>query len=277
MGFDLSLIPKLLGYDFMQRALLGGSLVALCCALLGVFLVLRKYSLIGDGLGHVSLLTTALGLVLGLTPLAVNVPLVVLGAFLILAIHKKARLYGDAAIGLVSSLSVAGAVLVVSLVPGFNVDLMSYLFGSLLLISGSDLWVSVALTLGVMIFLWIFRHDLVSLTFDEDFARVQGVPVARAQHLLLVLTGVTVSLGIRIVGTMMVSSLLILPALTGLQWAKSFRGALVVAGASALGSIWGGILLSAAGNWPPGAVSVLLAGVLFLLSTVCRWWPRGSH
>lgn len=277
MGFDLSLIPKLLGYDFMQRALLGGSLVALCCALLGVFLVLRKYSLIGDGLGHVSLLTTALGLVLGLTPLAVNVPLVVLGAFLILAIHKKARLYGDAAIGLVSSLSVAGAVLVVSLVPGFNVDLMSYLFGSLLLISGSDLWVSVALTLGVMVFLWIFRRDLVSLTFDEDFARVQGVPVARAQHLLLVLTGVTVSLGIRIVGTMMVSSLLILPALTGLQWAKSFRGALVVAGASALGSVWGGILLSAAGNWPPGAVSVLLAGVLFLLSTVCRWWPRGSH
>ena len=264
----------LFGYDFMQRALLVGVVLGASCALLGVFLILRKQSLIGDGLAHVSLATTALSLVLGLSPLWLNLPLVIAAAFGILALTQKVKVHSDAAIGLVSSVAVALGVVLVSVNRGFHIDLMSYLFGSILLISPADVPVSVVLALLVVGVLVWFRRDLMSLTFDEDFARVQGIRVARIQALLVVLTAVTIAVGMRVVGTLLISSLLILPGLTALQLARSFGGTLAGAVAIAVGTTVVGMLVSAAANWPTGATMVLVGAGGFLLAAGLRLMRR---
>ncbi len=129
------MIFEALQYGFIQKAIIAGSLIALSCAFLGVFLVLRKFSMIGDGLAHVSFATVALALLLSMSPLLLSIPLVILSSFLILKLNEKANLHGDAAIGLVSSFSVAVGIVIASMAQGFNVDLFSYLFGSILVIS----------------------------------------------------------------------------------------------------------------------------------------------
>ena len=266
----LELIAESLQYDFIRRALLVGVLIALCCAFLGIFLVLRKLSMIGDGLAHVSFATVALALLLQASPLFVSIPLVVLASFAILALSEKAGLHGDAAIGLVASFSIAIGVLIASLARGFNVDLMSYLFGSILVISRAEVFISVILSFAVLAVVVYYFNSLFVVTYDEDFARVLGLNTRRMNYLVAILTAITIALGIRVVGTMLISSLIIFPTVTALQVSKGFKSSILIAALVALVSVVCGVFLSYIFNFPTGATIVLFNGLFFLVTFVIR-------
>ena len=252
----LAELQEAVQYTFIQRALLAGSFIALSCALLGVFLVLRRFSLIGDGLAHVAFGAIGLGLLLHAHPLYVAAPLVMLASLGILLLTEKAKIYGDAAVGVVSALGVATGVMLASVGQGFNVDLFSYLFGSILAISAGEVILSVALSVVVLIVVALFRHDLFAITFEEEYAQVLGIRTRRVTYALTLGTALTVVLGIRVVGTMLVSSLIIFPTITALQLARGFKAALLIAALAAVGSVVLGIFLSFLSNLPTGATIV---------------------
>lgn len=263
-------IISLLNFAFIQKALLAGSFIAILCAVLGMFLVLRKMSLIGDGLAHVSFGAIALGLFWGIYPFFVAVPVVVLGSYLIMKISERARVYGDAAIGIVSAVGIAGGVMLASVSGGFNVDLFSYLFGNILAISENEVIASIVLAVIVIAVISLFYHELFSATFDEEYARVSGIRTDRMNLLLAGLTAVSVVLSIRVVGIMLVSALLILPAVTALQNARSLARALAAGTAFAVLSVLAGVILSFYADLPTGATIVLLNVVFFGLAITYR-------
>jgi zinc transport system permease protein len=264
---------QLFEYSFILRALIAGSFIALLCANLGVILVLKRLSLIGDGLAHVTFGSVAVGLVLKVQPMYVSMPLVALSALAILKLTEKARVYSDAAIGIISAFGVSGGLVLASMAAGFNVDLLSYLFGNILSITTGEVGVSVMLSL-VVLSVIAFRYDkILSLCFDEEFARTSGIRASRINSLLAVLTAVTVVLAMRLVGVMLTSALLIIPAVSAFQIAKSFRGTLLFAALTAVLSVWTGILLSFLLDMPTGAMIVLLNLAFFLVLYAVKTAP----
>lgn len=259
-------IWQILQYGFIQRAFITGAFVAILCSSLGLFLVLRRLSLIGDGLSHVSFGAIAVGLFLGFYPLYAAIPLVVLSSLLILKLTQKARVYGDAAIGIVSSVALAGGVILASLSGGFNVDLFSYLFGNILAISEFEMFVSIALSSVVLLVIYLFYYELFSISFNEELAQVTGIKTEKINTMLVVLTAITVVLSIRVVGIMLVSSFLILPAVTALQVARSFKKALVLSSVSSVVSLIAGVVVSFIFNLPTGATVVMANFILFALT-----------
>ncbi|MDY0384925.1 metal ABC transporter permease [Trichlorobacter sp.] len=275
----MTTLIDMFSYSFMQRALLAGCLIGVLCAVLGVFLVLRRLSLIGDGLAHITFGSVALALFAGLqgaAMLLVSLPVVVLASLGILKLAHKARLGGDAAIGIVSSLGIALGVMLAVLGRGYGVDLFSYLFGSILAISRTELLVAAALFVTVLTLLWLYYHDLVALSFNEELASVGGIKSRFLNGLLAVLTALTVVLAMKLVGVMLISALLILPASTALQVARGFRMTVLLAVVCALISVVGGIILSFMLNLPSGATIILLAFGLFALAFLYRKVPRSS-
>ncbi len=264
----------ILQYGFIQRALVAGSLFAALCAVLGVFLVLRRLSLIGDGLAHVTFGSVALALFLRVNPLYVTVasiPLVLLSSLGILRLTDRARIYGDAAIGIVSSLGIAGGVILASLAGGFNVDLFSYLFGNILAIGTVDLVIAGALFLVVILVVTLFYYDLFAITFDEELAESSGIRTAAINSVLVLVTALTVVLAMKVVGIMLVSALLILPAVSALQVARGFRTAILVSATFAVSAVLAGILGSVALNLPAGGSIV---GANFLVFVVTFAWRK---
>lgn len=257
-------------YAFIQKAFLAGSFVSVTCATLGMFLVLRRMSLIGDGLAHVSFGAIALGLFFGVYPLYVAVPLVMAGSYLMLKITEKAKVYGDASIGIVSAVGISSGVILASLSRGFNVDLFSYLFGNILAISQLEVIFSVVLSLLVLMILYFFYWDLFSATFDEEYAKTTGIKTNSINTLLTLLTAVTVVLSIKVVGVMLVSALLILPSVTALQIARGFTRALLFSVSFALFSVLLGIIVAFVFDIPAGATIVMVNVLFFLLTLVCR-------
>lgn len=181
-------LQEAIQFAFIQRALLAGCFVAVSCAVLGVFLVLRRFALIGDGLAHVSFATIAIGLLAGVAPLVVSIPLVILASLGVLRLTDRSLVYGDAAIGLLSAMGVATGVLIASLGGGFNVDLFSYLFGNILSVSPLEVGLSVGLSLLIVGVVWFFYYDLFAVSFDQDHARVAGVRTGLVNKVLVVLT-----------------------------------------------------------------------------------------
>ena len=263
-------IINFLQYEFIQRALLAGSFIGVVCAILGVFLVLRKMSLIGDGLSHVSFGAIALGLFFGIYPFYVAVPVVVLGSLLILKISERAKVYGDAAIGIVSSIGIAGGVILASVSRGFNVDLLSYLFGNILSVNKMEVILSVALSVVVIVVILFFYWDLFAATLDEEYAKTIGVKVKSINALIALLTALAVVLSIKMVGVMLVSSLLILPAVTALQIAKKFSHALILSCCVALFSVLIGITTSFFLDLPAGATIIMVNAAVFAVTLVYR-------
>jgi zinc transport system permease protein len=255
-----------LKYGFIQRALLAGCFVGLLCSVLGVLLVLRRLSLIGDGLAHVTFGSVAMGLVFKVYPLYISIPVVMLSSVGILKLMEKARIYGDAAIGVVSALGIAGGVILASVAGGFNVDLFSYLFGNILAISDAEVMVSIVLSLFVLLLIYVYYHEIFSITFDEEFARASGIDTKKINAMLVLLAAVTVVLAMNVVGIMLVSALLILPAVTALQLARGFRNTLVIAGLTAVSSVVAGIFSSLMLNLPTGAAIVMVNLLFFLVA-----------
>ena len=266
----IDLLIKAFQYNFIKDALMVGILVAISCSMLGTFLVLRKLSLIGDGLAHVSFAGVAIAMLTAQSPLVVGIPLVAAASLLILKLHEKTNIHGDAAIGLVSSMAIAIGVMISSLSGGYNVDLFSYLFGSLLVISRVDLILSLVLAIAVVIaVIWLYPK-LFAMTYDEEYAKIIGINVRHMNYLLSLLTAVTIALGIRIVGTMLISSMIIFPAVTALQVTNSFKATLGIAVITAVSSVVLGVLSSFVFNLPSGATIVLINSGFFVAAYLYR-------
>ncbi len=266
-------LNEMLSYGFMQRALIGGSLIAILCSVLGVFLVLRRLSLIGDGLAHVTFGSVALTLLFRLQSVYMTlavIPVVLASALGILKLAQKARIYGDAAIGMVSAIGIATGVLLASVAGGFNVDLFSYLFGNILSISSSELAIAAGLFVIVIAGVVMFYNELFASTFDEELAKSSGLDTDRINAVLVLLTALTVVLAMKVVGIMLISALLILPAVSALQIAKGFKAAIISAAAIGVGTVICGISVSFVLNLPTGATIVIINFVVFLLAFSLR-------
>ena len=260
---SLSLI---FSYPFMQRALIAGVLVSLCAALLGVSLVLKRYSMIGDGLSHVSFGALAIAVALGVTPLYFSIPVVILAAFFLLRMASHPRWNSDAAIAVMSASALAIGIIVISQTTGMTTDVDNYMFGSVLAMTEADVVLSVALCIAVLVLFILFYHKLFAVTFDENFSRATGLKVDRYNTLLSILTALTIVLGMRMMGAMLISSLVIFPALTAMRLFKSFRGVVVCAAVTSVACFCAGLVASFTLSTPVGA-SVVVANLgLFLLS-----------
>jgi zinc transport system permease protein len=260
----------LMQYGFIQRAFLAGALIAVLCSTLGVFLVLRRLSLIGDGLAHVAFGGVAVGLLLRTAPLYAAIPIVLLSGLGIMKLTEKTRVYADTSIGIVSAIGIAGGVLIASASGGFNIDLFSYLFGNILTISAEDVALSGLLSGCVILVIVLFYHELRAVSFDEELARVSGIRTSRINMLLVALTALTVVLAIKIVGTMLVSALLILPAAIALQSAKSFTSAILLSSAVGVITVLVGIMLSCVLNLPSGGTIIMLNVLVFAAMFLMR-------
>lgn len=260
---SLSLI---FSYPFMQRALIAGVLVSLCAALLGVSLVLKRYSMIGDGLSHVSFGALAIAVALGVTPLYFSIPVVILAAFFLLRMASHPRWNSDAAIAVMSASALAIGIIVISQTTGMTTDVDNYMFGSVLAMTEADVVLSVALCIAVLVLFILFYHKLFAVTFDENFSRATGLKVDRYNTLLSILTALTIVLGMRMMGAMLISSLVIFPALTAMRLFKSFRGVVMCAAITSVACFCAGLVASFTLSTPVGA-SVVVANLgLFLLS-----------
>ena len=251
---------KMFSYPFMQRALIAGTLVSLCCALLGVSLVLKRYSMIGDGLSHVSFGALAVAVALGFTPLYFSIPVVILAAFLLLRMASRPHWNNDAAIAVMSASALSVGILVISLTTGMTTDVDNYMFGSVLAMTRGD----VALSIAVLTLFVLFYHKLFAVTFDESFSRATGLRVERYNTLLSILTALTIVLGMRMMGAMLISSLIIFPALTAMRLFKSFRGVVICAGVSAVACFCVGLSASFLLAAPVGASVVVTDLAVFL-------------
>jgi len=261
---------ELLNYGFVQRGIIAGTFIAVLCSVLGMFLVLRKLSLVGDGLAHVTFGSVAVGMLLKVYPFYVAIPLTVMSGVGILKLIQRTRMHGDAAIGVVSSAGVSIGVLVASLAGGFNVDLLSYLFGNILAISKGEMVLSIILSIGVILVVLLYYNQLVSITFDEELAKVSGIKTEKINTLLIILISLTVVLSMRVVGIMLVSSFLILPNVAALQLAKSFKKAIIFSIGISVFSVVFGIAISFSFNLPTGATIVLTNLLVFLLSLLIK-------
>ena len=263
-------VLQMFSYPFMQRALIAGVLVSLCAALLGVSLVLKRYSMIGDGLSHVSFGALAIAVALGVTPLYFSLPVVILAAFLLLRVADNPRWNSDAAIAAMSASSLAIGILAISRTTGMTTDVDNYMFGSVLAMSKTDVTLSVVLCIAVLALFILFYHKLFAITFDENFSRATGLNVNWYNTLLAILTALTIVLGMRMMGAMLISSLVIFPALTAMRLFKSFRSVILCAAVTSVVCFCTGLTISFAFSTPVGATVVVANLTLFLVSCAVR-------
>lgn len=261
-------IITMFSYSFMQKAIFVGALIALCASLLGVILVLKRYSMIGDGLSHVGFGALSLAVALNTAPLAVAMPVVIIAAFFLLRLNDKGKIKGDSAIALISSSSIAIGVIINAAAEGSNMDLNSYMFGSVLAMSGSDVQISIVLAIVVLSIFIIFYHRIFAITFDEKFAKATGIKTGFYNTLLAVLTAVTIVVGMRIMGTMLISSLIIFPALTSMRIFNNFRKVIISSGIISVVCFISGVILSYIYSFPTGACIVVANLAVFILFTL---------
>ena len=266
----MSILSEMLSYPFIIRAAAGGILVSLCASLLGVSLVLKRYSMIGDGLSHVSFGALSIALALGWSPLKVSIPVVVLAAFFLLRITEKGKIKSDAAIAIISASALAVGIIVTSMTTGMTTDVSSYMFGSILAMSREDVYLSAVLSI-VVLGLFLFCYNKVfAVTFDENFAKATGVNVSLYNVLIAVLTAVTIVLGMRMMGAMLISSLIIFPSLTAMRVFKSFHGVVVVSGILSIVCFCIGLVISYVYSTPAGASVVVVNLAAFLLFSLAQ-------
>ena len=274
----MAVIVEMLSYPFLVRALVGGILVSLCASLLGVSLVLKRYSMIGDGLSHVSFGALSIALAVGWSPLKVSIPVVVLAAFFLLRITENGKLKSDAAIAIISASALAIGIVVTSLTTGMTTDVSSYMFGSILAMTASDVRMAAVLSV-VVLGLFVFCYNKIfAVTFDENFAKATGVQVSLYNVLIAVLTAVTIVLGMRMMGAMLISSLIIFPALTSMRVFKSFSGVVLSSGVLSVVCFCIGMVASYVFSTPAGASVVLVNLAMFLIfslvSVIRSGWAR---
>jgi len=263
-------IPKLLGYQFFQYALLGGMIAALATSWVGLFLVLRREAMIGDGIAHTAFGGIALGLLLGIHPLITALLVSILAVFGISYMRKKGLAKSDAAIAVMLSLGFSSGLIIISIAGGFNVEIFSYLFGSILTIDQTDLIIVSVLGVASLCFFGIFYKELLAITFDEESAKVTGIPVGLFSLGFNLLVASTIALSIKVIGVILVVALMVLPGLAALQLKRSFKGTMLATVVFSIMSVIIGIFLSAIYNVATSGVIVFTAAGIFLMAVVYR-------
>lgn len=256
---------EILQYGFMQRALIAGLIVGLLCPLIGIFLVLRRMSLIGDSLSHVALSGVAAGIISGVYPLLMALIFSVVAALGIESLRKRYHQYAELAIAIILSAGIGLAVVLMSYAKSLNVDLFGYLFGNILTVRPQDLRLIVILGIAIIGFVKLFFKELFFIAFDEEGARIAGIPVKSINLLFIVVIAMTITISMRIVGILLVSSLMVIPVATSLQIAKSFKQATVLSTIFALSSVFFGIIISYYLELASGGTIVLLSVIVLIL------------
>ena len=261
---------EILQYGFIIRGLEAGLLIGVIAPFIGMFLVLRRYSLMADTLAHVSLVGVAVGLLTGISPLITALITSTLASVLIEKLRNTKRVYGESALAIFLSGSLAVAIILINLSHGFKVDLFSYLFGSIVTVKASDVTMIIVLGAAVMALILGFYKELVYISFDEESAQVSGIPTRWINILLIVLAAITISIAIPIVGILLISALIVIPVVTALQLKKSFRATLCWAEVFSVLSVIIGMLAAFYLNISAGAAIILTALIFFLATLVIK-------
>ena len=252
-------------YSFVMRGLEAGLIIAIIAPFIGMFLVLRRYSLIADTLSHVSLAGIALGLLLGINPIITAILSSVLSSVVIERLRMSKKVYGESALAIFLSGSLALAIVLISVARGFKVDLFNYLFGSIVTVKQTDVFIIAILGAIVIALLLSFYKELVYITFDEESAQVSGIPTRPLNILLIILAALTVSLAIPIVGILLISALIVIPVVAALQLRKSFKQTIIIAECISIFSVIAGIFTSFYLDISTGGTIVLIALFIFVM------------
>jgi zinc transport system permease protein len=255
---------EILTYTFMQKAFITGILIAIACSILGTFLILKKFSLIGDGISHISFGGVATGLLFNITPFLSALIFALIGSIGILKLKEKSKLHGDTAIGIISYASLGIGIFIISIARGFNVDILSYLFGSILAIKDTELILSIALAIAVIIFIIIYNRDLFYISFDEESARVSGIKVDFLNSMLVILTAITIVSSMNVVGLMLASALIIIPPAAALQLKTSFKRTILFAVLISVTSVIIGLIAAYYYDFAVSGTIVIINTLIFL-------------
>ena len=255
-------------YSFILRALIVGVLVSLCASLLGVSLVLKRYSMIGDGLSHVGFGAIAVATAFNWAPMEFTIPVVIIAAFLLLRLSENSSIKGDSAIAIISTGALAFGILVASMTTGMNTDINSYLFGSILAMTLNDVLLSVVLSAVVIVLFVLFYNKIFAVTFDETFSNATGIRANVYNMLIAILTAITIVLGMRMMGALLISSLIIFPALTSMRVCKHFKTVVIVSAVISIICFLLGLIISYFFFFFTGATVVVINIGIFILFSI---------
>ncbi len=264
----INTLAEMFSYPFLLRALIVGLLVSLCASVLGVSLVLKRYSMIGDGLSHVGFAALTVAYAMKMAPLVISIPVCMACAFFLLQLKDSSKIKGDAATALLCSSSLAIGVMTISLTSGMNTDVTNYMFGSILAMDNSDVILSVILSTTVLILYILFYNRIFAVTFDENFSSAIGLKTRACNMILAALTAITVVLGMRMMGTLLISSLIIFPSLTAICVCKSFKSTVILSAILSLICFTAGLIISYLKSVPTGACIVVTDMTLFLIFSI---------
>lgn len=265
------MVFEILQFGFMQHALISGAAISLVCSVVGLFLVLRRHSLFGDAMSHVAFGGIAIGLFTKVYPIWTAFIVSVLAAIGITKLREFTKIPADSAVALLLSSGLAVGVVLISLSNGFTLDLYSFLFGSILLISIQDMVTSIALCAAVLIVISIVYRKLMYITFDEEQAKVSGLDVGKLNYLFVVLASITVITSIRLVGVLLISSLLVIPNITAMMFGKGFKKTALISALVGVFSVLSGITISYVTNLAPGGTIVLISIGTFLATVASKY------
>ena len=250
-------------YGFMQRALVSGIAIALLCSVVGLFLVLRRYSLFGDAVAHSSFGGIALGLLLGIYPMWTAYVISIISALIITRIKQKFDISGEASVAILLSSGIAIGLILISISGGFSVDIFSFLFGSILLVSTEDTILILGLTGAILIVILLLYRELIYSTFNEEQAKVSGIPVEKINYLIVFIAGITVVTSIQLVGILLISALFVIPNVTAIMFGRSFKQTAILSISFAISAVVIGILISYLLDITPSGSIVMLSITIF--------------
>ena len=250
---------EILTYSFMHRALVSGIAIAILCSVVGLFLVLRRYSLFGDAIAHSSFGGIALGLLAGVYPLWTAYGVSIVSALIITRIKDRFNISGDASIAVLLSSGIAVGLVIIGLSGGFTIDIFSFLFGSILLVSVNDTVLILLLTGAILIVILLLYRQILYSTFNEEQAKVSGIPVEQINYLIVFMAGITVVTSIQLVGVLLISALFVIPNVTAIMYGKGFKQTAIISMSFSIFSVVAGILISYIFDITPAGTIVLLS------------------
>lgn len=261
---------ELLSYGFMQRAVLAGLLIALAAGIMGVFAIIRKGAFFGDAIAHSSLAGVAFGVLLNFSPLIGGAIYAIIAAITLPLLQKRSHLALDTILGILLPVSMGLSVIIFSLLPGYQPELLSFLFGNILSVNTNDLLLLLVVVAAILVLLYVFLDQLLLTSIDEIYAKVTGVNVGLINIIYHLLLALSIIAGVKLVGVILVNALLVIPASIALQFSRSLKSQLILTPVVSVAVVLLGILASAAFNSPSGATIALVGGVAFGLSLILR-------
>ena len=265
------MIIEIFQYGFMQRALISGIAVAINCSVIGLFLVLRRQALFGDALSHVAFGGIAIGLFTNIYPIWTAFIVSILASLGITKLRQSTKIPADSAVAVLLSSGLAVGVVLIGLAGGFSLDLYSFLFGSILLISSQDQAMILTITAIVLVIMYKIYRKLMYIAFDEEQANVSGIDVAKLNYLFIVLASVTVITSLRLVGVLLISSLIVIPNITAITFGKGFKKTALISIIIAVLSVIGGIITSYIMNLAPGGTIVIISVAGYLVTIITKY------